>query len=250
MPHIPAKTRLALAGAGLLGAWLPNAAHADQFKQAADGAAIDCIVSHKELTRFALVEDQFASVSKISSGYPYNDFAVSNEPLRGDIYVSIPETFAARSISFFATTKKGQVYKFACRIEPVEAQQVFITNPALAENDAARFENEGAPDEVAIRLIRAMASDALIDGYDIRHPAGFPARIGDLEVQLIADYRGAALAGKAIRIVNRAARTLTLSERDFAPAGTVALAIARSELAPDDITTAYLVVGAGAASHD
>ena len=61
---------------------------------------------HHELV--GVVEDQFASVSKISSGYPYNDFAVSNEPLRGDIYVSIPETFAARSFSFSATNPDSQ----------------------------------------------------------------------------------------------------------------------------------------------
>lgn len=73
---------------------------------------------------------------------PYNDFAVTNEPLRGDIYVSVPETFAARSISFFATTKKGFVYKVSCLVEPVPAVQVFITNPAIATNKAAGWESE------------------------------------------------------------------------------------------------------------
>jgi len=248
MPLSPTTLRLAFAGFGWLALLAPGMAQADQFKQAADGAAIDCTVSQRELTRFALVEDQFASVSKMSSGFPYNDFAVSNEPLRGDIYVSVPETFAARSISFFATTKKGQVYKFACRIEAIEAQQVFITNPALAENEAARFENAGEPDQVAIALIRAMASDGLIEGYEIRHPAGFPSRIG--EVQLIADYRGAALVGKAIRVANRSNDKLTLSEHEFSPAGSVALAIARPDLAPGEVTTAYLVMGAGASGHD
>jgi len=61
--------------------------HADQYKQTADGGAIECIVSKRELTRVSLIGDQFASVSKISTGYPYNDFAVTNEPVRGDIYL-------------------------------------------------------------------------------------------------------------------------------------------------------------------
>jgi conjugal transfer pilus assembly protein TraK len=51
-----------------------------------------------ELTRFALIGDQFASVSKISSGYPYNDFALTHEPVRGDIYISVSETYAAARI--------------------------------------------------------------------------------------------------------------------------------------------------------
>ena len=85
-----------LAGCALAQAALAGPAYADQFKQAADGSAIDCAVSARELTRFALIGDQFASVSKISTGAPYNDFAVTNEPLRGDIYISVPETYAAR----------------------------------------------------------------------------------------------------------------------------------------------------------
>jgi conjugal transfer pilus assembly protein TraK len=146
-----ASTILAFSGSG--------AQAADQFKQAADGASIECAVSARELTRFALVDDQFASVSKISTGTPYNDFAVTNEPLRGDIYVSVPETFAARSISFFATTKKGFVYKVSCQVEPVPAVQVFITNPAIATNKAAGWESETPLETSAVRLIQAMAND-------------------------------------------------------------------------------------------
>ena len=90
------KTRawsLALCASTILAFSASGAQAADQFKQAADGASIECAVSARELTRFALIDDQFASVSKISTGTPYNDFAVTNEPLRGDIYVSVPETY-------------------------------------------------------------------------------------------------------------------------------------------------------------
>ena len=77
-PRVPLA---ALAGCVLA---LASPALADQFKQSADGGTIACSVSARELTRFALIGDQFASVSKISSGYPYNDFAVTHEPVRGD----------------------------------------------------------------------------------------------------------------------------------------------------------------------
>lgn len=251
MPWPNPIPRLPLAGFAIATALAGTTpALADQFKQAADGAAIDCTVSQRELTRFALVEDQFASVSKISSGYPYNDFAVSNEPLRGDIYVSIPETFAARSISFFATTKKGQVYKFACRIDAVGAQQVFITNPALGQSAAARFEKASAPEDTAVRLIRAMASDELVEGYEIRSLGGLPARVGDFEIQLVSEYRGAAFVGKVLRIANRTNAAVTLDADALAPVGTLALAFGKDELAPGEATSAYLVTGAGVFSHD
>ena len=214
---------------------------ADQFKQAADGSSVECAVSAHELTRFALVDDQFASVSKISSGTPYNDFAVTNEPLRGDIYVSVPETFAPRSISFFATTRKGFVYKVACRIEQIPAVQVFITNPAIARNMAADWEKETPLTASAVRLIQAMADDRSVEGFEVRQLAAPPARVGDLEVQLIADYRGSSLAGKVIRIANRGKENVTLAERDPAPAGALAVAIVSPVLAPGMSTTAFVV---------
>src|SRR3546814_14807306 len=61
--------------------------------------------------RISLVEDEFASVSKISTGNPQDDFSVVNEPVRGDIYLSVPEGFARPALSFFATSKRGYVYK-------------------------------------------------------------------------------------------------------------------------------------------
>lgn len=216
-------------------------AQADEFRAAADNARIDCTVSKRELTRISLIGDQFASVSKISSGYPYNDFAVSNEPVRGDIYISVPETFAADRLSFFATTKKGYVYKFGCTIAAIEAQQVFVTNPALAANEASAWEEETPPDTSAVRLIQAMATQANIDGFVIRQASDLPVRVGDLELQLIAEYRGAALLGKTIRIANRGAKPILLNEREFAPKNALAVSIGAESLAPGAVTTALVV---------
>jgi len=229
---------------------LASPALADQFKQTADGGTIECSVSARELTRFSLIGDQFASVSKISSGYPYNDFAVTNEPVRGDIYVSVPETFAAARISFFATTRAGYVYKFSCGIEKVEATQVFITNPAIAKSDAGRWESKTPLEESAVRLVQAMAGQQNIEGYEVRQSAQLPTRVGSLELQLIAEYRGAALAGKVIRIANRGAELVTLTERDLSPKDSLAVSIAEPNLAPGTSTTAFVVGPNGEQSHD
>jgi conjugal transfer pilus assembly protein TraK len=237
-------------GCALALAALASPAFADQFKQAADGSAIDCAVSARELTRFALIDDQFASVSKISTGTPYNDFAVTNEPLRGDIYISVPETYAARSISFFATTKKGYVYKVGCRVEAIDAAQIFITNPAITSSDAARWEDETPIATTAVRLIQAMANDRTVEGFSVRQSSALPVRVGDLELQLIASYRGASLAGKVMRVTNRGSKVLTLAEHDFAPRDTIAVAIASPSLEPAASTTAFVVGANGDTDHD
>ena len=243
--------RSALPGLTAMLALASVPAHAaDQFKQAADGAGIECSVSARELTRFALVGDQFASVSKMSTGTPYNDFAVTNEPIRGDIYVSVPETYAAGSISFFATTKKGFVYKVSCRVEPIPAAQVFITNPAIATNQAAEWESETPLETSAVRLVQAMANDRTIAGFEVRQATALPARVGDLEIQLVAEYRGASLAGKVVRITNRGRNSITLAERDLAPRDTLAVSIVTPTLEPGSSTTAFVVGANGESSHD
>lgn len=147
----------------------PGPAHADQFVEAADGAAIDCVLARGALTRIALVEDGFANVSKMASGYPYNDFEVTHEPVRGDIYVSVPLQYASAKVSFFATSTGGYVYKFVCRVGGEEASQLFVTNPALARLEAGEWE-QAAPrgEDAAVRLIEAMASDAVLpDRLDV-----------------------------------------------------------------------------------
>ena len=245
------RTRTALVSVSALLALAGGPARAaDQFKQAADGAGIECSVSARELTRFALIDDQFASVSKISTGTPYNDFAVTNEPLRGDIYISVPETYAARSISFFATTKKGYVYKVSCGVEPIPAAQIFITNPAIAKNQAASWESETPLATSAVRLVQAMANDRTIEGFEVRQSTAAPLRVGDLEIQLVADYRGASLAGKVIRISNRGRKSITLAERDLAPRDTLAVSIVKATLEPGASTTAFVVGANGESSHD
>lgn len=243
-----AKLRIILALLPLLAAASPL--HADQYKQTADGGAIDCTVSKRELTRVSLIGDQFASVSKISTGYPYNDFAVTNEPVRGDIYLSVPDTYAAATISFFATTKKGFVYKFSCRAEQVDAQQIFITNPALAKSEAADWEAETPREEAAVRLIQAMANNQTVTGFVIRQVAAKPTRIGNLEVQLVAEYRGSSLLGKVIRLTNKGGELLELAEREIAPRDSVAVSLSTSTLKSGATTTAYLVGASGEKSHD
>ncbi len=214
---------------------------ADQYRMAGDNARIECVASKKDLTRISLVGDQFASLNKVATGLPYNDFSVVNEPVRGDIYLSVPETYAAKSINFFATSKKGYVYKFACTVAPVESQQVFVTNPGLAQAKAREWEEQTPVEEAAVRLIQAMATSATVDGFEVRQPNSSPAMVGALSVRLIAEYRGASLIGKVLRVENKGTAPVTLLEADLAPQDTYAVTIATPEIGPGQSTVAYLV---------
>lgn len=223
-------------------------AWADQTVMAADGSQVDCAASAKDLTRISLVEDEFASVSKISTGNPQDDFSVVNEPVRGDIYLSVPEGFGRPALSFFATSKRGYVYKFICRIAGEQAVQVFISNPAIAKDKAGEANPQTAassPQDGAVELVQAMYSNRVVDGYEMRQRALRPVYVGDLKVQMIAEYRGPGLTGRVLRIENKSAAPVTLTEATVAPSTALAVSIAEPKLDPGKVTTAYLVLQNG-----
>ncbi|WP_414714377.1 type-F conjugative transfer system secretin TraK [Sphingobium sp.] len=227
---------------------LAGPAWADQTVMASDGSQVDCAASAKDLTRISLVEDEFASVSKISTGNPQDDFSVVNEPVRGDIYLSVPEGFGRQTLSFFATSKHGYVYKFVCRIAGDQAVQVFISNPAIAKDQAGEAPPQVAaatPQESAVELVQAMYANGVIDGYEMRQRALRPVYVGKLKVQMIADYRGADLTGRVLRIENKSATAVTLTEATVAPTSALAVSIAEPKLEPGMVTTAYLVLQNG-----
>ena len=231
-------------GAALLAAALSLSASpalADQFVEAADNAKIDCTLSRDELTRIALVGDEFSSVSKIASGYPYNDFGVTHEPVRGDIYISVPPSFASDSVSFFATSKQGFVYKFACHTAPVEAHQLFITNPALAKPEAETWENERSEEQTIIALVKAMAEGAAPPGYSVHQRMMRPVRTGSIEVQLIAEYRGANYNAQQFILTNRGKTAVELNEEELAPKSARAISFAQNTLKAGTSTSAFVV---------
>ena len=219
-------------------------AWADQNIVAADSAQVDCQASLKDLTRISLVDDEFAAVSKISTGNAADDFSVVSEPVRGDIYLSVPEGFARPALSFFGTSKRGYVYKFACRIGGDQALQVFVSNPAIArEKDAEQDSRAAAPDpqEAAVQLMQAMYAGGTTPGYDMQQRSLRPVYVGDLKVQMIAEYRGTDLSGKVLRIENKGSAPIELNEATVAPSNALAVSIAEPKLAPGKVTTAYLV---------
>lgn len=85
----------------------------------------------------------------------------------------------------------------------IEAQQLFIGNPAPAKNDAANWGGQTPPDRSASRPFQAMATDQTIKGFESCQSASPEAHIGILGVQQIAEYCGATPLGKVLQLANR-----------------------------------------------
>ena len=231
---------LALIGVGLASA---APAYADQTLMVADNGTVHCEASAKDLTRISLKDDQFASVSKVQAANPADDFQVVNEPLRGDIYLSVANGFSKPTISFFGTTRKGFVYKFICAVGGSDARQVFVAN---ADVEHPRPMGETWPaglsaQDASARLIAAMYAQKPVEGFDITWRALVPVNIDTLVVQMVGQYVGATYTGKLLKIINRGPKPAILSEDKVAPADAIAVSITNPRLAPGEATTAFIV---------
>lgn len=229
---------------------LATPALADETLLASDNSEVACTVSKSGLTRISLKDDRFASVSKLTTGDESDDFSVVNEPTRGDIYLSLPEGFTRAEVSFFGTSAKGFVYKFACRIGGERAHQVFVENRDIAGAKPAELARAASPRDTAAGLIQAMYRSEALDGFEVRQPVLEPVRVGALQVQMLSEYRGLTLAGRVLRIENTGKAALALDERVLAPSNAVAISVADPDLAPGEVTTAFVVTPVGVLAAD
>lgn len=216
-------------------------AFADQNIMAADNGTVQCVTSAKDLTRISLAGDQFASVSKITTGNPAEDFKIVNEPVRGDIYISVPDGFPRATLSFFGTTRKGFVYKFICQVRGTEAEQVFIANTAIPSERAQNQEEPSSPEDTAVRLAQAMYRGEPVDGFDMRSTVLEPVMIGRLQVQQVGEYRSAEINGLVLRVRNTGRQAQSLNENMLAARGALAFMAPVSELAAGQETAVYLI---------
>lgn len=225
---------------------MASPACADQTVLAADNGSVGCVASAKDLTRISLESDQFASVSKISTGNADEDFKIVNEPNRGDIYLSVPDGFQKSKLSFFGTTRKGYVYKFVCEVRGEEAEQLFVANGAIQAEAARQTLQPASQEETATRLVQAMYRGEPIEGFEQVAAILEPVRIGQLEVQQIEQYQGQDLRGLVLRVRNTFREPVKLDEQVLSARGAVAFMAPISELAPNGSSAVYLIQKAGA----
>ena len=242
MASFKLMARAALLSAGLLG--LASPALADQNLLASDNGTVACEASLKDLTRITLANDQFASISKVQASNPSEDFDVVNEPLRGDIYISVGQGFSKSAISFFATTRKGYVYKFLCAVGGTDAKQVFVANADVAAPRVVGEELPAdlSPQDEAARLIAALYAQRSVAGYDIDWRPLAPVSTGETTVQRIGQYQGTRLVATLLKLTNAGTKPILLREEDLGPPDAVAISLTNSRLNPGEATTAFVVV--------
>lgn len=228
-------------------AFAATPASAQEHILAVDNGEVNCQASKSDLTRIALKDDQFVSVSRVQSGVPSEDFSIVHEPTRGDLYLSVPQGYSKPNISFFGTTHKGFVYKFDCRIVGAGALQVFVANADIEnpQPPAETLQAYAPLEDRAVGLVRAMFEQRPVTGFQISDAPRAPVNVGDLKVQLITEYQSPTMTGKVLRIENTGEVPLILNEQLIAGDAAIAVTISNPNLESGQATAAYVVVPSG-----
>jgi hypothetical protein len=110
---------------------------ADQFKQAADGASIECSVSARELTRFALGRRPVCQRLEDLDRHALQRLCGDQRAgARRHLCVGARD-LTRRVDQLLRHDQEGLRLQGRCQVEQIPAVQVFITNPAIAKNRAA-----------------------------------------------------------------------------------------------------------------
>lgn len=239
-----------VSGAAIIASALAFAAtpsSAQEHILAVDNGEVRCEASQSDLTRIALKDDQFVSVSRVQSGVPSEDFSIVHEPTRGDLYLSVPQGYSKPNISFFGTTQKGFVYKFDCQLGGEGALQVFVANADIEnpQPPAETLQAYAPLEDRAVSLVRAMFEQRPVTGFNINDAPRAPVNVGDLKVQLVTEYRSPTMTGKVLRIENTGDAPLVLNEQLIAGDGAIAVTISNPNLESGQATAAYVVVPSG-----
>jgi conjugal transfer pilus assembly protein TraK len=131
-----------------------------------------------------------------------------------------------------------------CSVSGNDAKQIFITNAELDQPEAAGVPLPAglSPADMAGRLISAMYGQKPVEGFDVSWRPLRPVTVGSLTVQLVGQYFSASLSGDLIKIQNRGAKPVVLTEDQVGPADAVAVSITDRRLEPGGETTAFVVV--------
>lgn len=199
-----------------------------------EGSTIKIPVSIHDLNHIAVEDDRILTV-KGSSG----QFQLDKDEILGQLYIQ-PQPEIKDPIHLFLTTEKQRILSLSLVPSDRPSESIIL----VLDNDkklAAHFEQSQPYEQVLISLIKAMHSQAPLEGYSIetinlknKGPKG-------LEILHCQSYRGEALRGEVLQISNRKKEPVTLLESDFYKSSVRAVSLSSQLISPYSKIMVYLV---------
>lgn len=203
-------------------------AKAQQFVEVSGDGLIRGELSAVGITRLHFVKDEVASV-QLNEGGHHIDVSFTKEPTTGDLYIKLPnynrDSSVSTKVSFFLITKRGYTYQFELEIHERTSAQIAVRNLNIKHlNQEVKQANQVRESSV-IRLIRAMSTGTLIEGYRVKNAFAGTQALGSLKFETRMIYQGKHLTGQIIVIRNTTRGEVTIKETRFLSSGILAVTI-------------------------
>ena len=203
-------------------------AKAQQFVEVSGDGMIRAELSADGITRLHFVKDEVASV-QLNEGGHHVDVSFTKEPTTGDLYIKLPnynrDAFDSNDVSFFLITKRGYTYQIELEIKERNSAQIAIRNLDIKQHNQEFKQTNQVLESSVIRLIRAMSTGTLIEGYRVTNSFARTQALGSLKFNTRSIYQGKHLTGQIIVIQNPTPGEVTIKETRFLSSGILAVTI-------------------------
>lgn len=206
-----------------------------QTKQIVDGQTIQAFISQKELTRIFVQSDRIKDIKSAA-----NDFVLEKDEENGQIFI-MPHPGKQEPITLFVTTELGKTIALSLKPTLSTAETLeLVYAPPKNEKNIVKVETYEAS---IFQLVKAMSKRDAIPGYAVENMADNQEVNNGLEKKELMMYQGK-FKGKVIAIKNQTDTLITLNEEELKEPNMKAIALAKIDLMPGEVTEVYLVYGA------
>lgn len=200
-----------------------------------NNASVQAVIGKNDFNRIFVTGDRIMNVMGTPSAY-----LIQTDNILGQVYI---KPLQNQPFNLTLTTERGSVYQLKCIVRQSTAETINLQPPVMTPEQAQNWESETPYETTLTRLIRAMATGAFPDGYQISFsknknllPLGSVAT-----VTLISQYLGASLEGDIYLIQNLTSQPLNLTPQQLYREGAMAIALQSQSITPKGQTRLFIV---------
>ncbi len=210
-----------------------------QIKSALDNETVTAKVSSLDVTRILVQGDRIKSVKGAKGTYTHQ-----NDEASGEIYIQPTSPYQDRAFTVLIDTEKGRHFTLLLNPVAVPSDTLMIVPKGVGNQEAMRFETTSDYELTLTHLIRDMSNGVQPDGYLVSevNPKKTYAIGNVATLKLKTVYQGLKYRGEIYELSNTQSFPITLDERQFYKAGTLAITLENKTIAPHAKTRVIRVV--------
>ena len=203
--------------------------HAAQIKGVIDNETVTVKISSLDITRIIVQNDRIKSLKGIRGAYTRE-----NDENNGEVYLQPTAAYQNAAFTVLIETEKNRHFTLLLTPVSVPGGTLMLVPKGVDRQEAARFEQAADYQTTLSQLVKAMATDAMPEGYSISQVDNKTlyhfGNIATLRLKTI--YKGLHFEGQIYELTNTQSYPIHLNEKQFFKQGTSAISLESIIVAP------------------